>query len=271
MTAIDATRAGTEGQGRNRGFPCANRKTILSSRLVRNGCSQRTTATCHDIRESPAEVRPRESATRIRRVKPGVGDARSARSGVTSSRRAAWVIAAFVCLSLFVQAMIIFVPKVDSPRDVDVVVVLAPWTLRVDEGLALIHAGHSFTLLLSAPEGSAQCSDAIDRLSADDRHDGVTVICFAPDPATTAGEAATFAELAATQGWESATVVTDRVHLSRARLHFQLCAPQLDLSFAMAERHHSPAAYVGRFFYESGARVKAAFGEPLCATVNAQP
>jgi uncharacterized SAM-binding protein YcdF (DUF218 family) len=55
------------------------------------------------------------------------------------------------------------------------------------------------------------------------RPDGIEVICRAPSPATTRGEALIARQLASDRGWKRIAVVTWRFHLLRARMIFEQC------------------------------------------------
>lgn len=154
------------------------------------------------------------------------------------------------------QLLIVFVPKTDEPRPVDVVVVLAPQTYRLHAGVELVEAGYSDTMAFSAPSveyPSWLCSqDAL--VEVDDR---VTIVCFEPVPSTTQGEALSFAEVAKMHGWESAAIVTDRSHLNRTRMYFETCAPGIDYTFIMAEHDRSVFDRAFSFVYETFAWLKA--------------
>lgn len=171
-------------------------------------------------------------------------------------KRTLAVTGTIVLAMIVVQLGIVFLPKTDKPRPVDVVVVLAPHTYRLHAGVDLIEAGYSDTIAFSAPSVEYPAW-----LCSPDAAAGIgnpaTVVCFEPEPSTTRGEALTFAEVAEAHGWESAAIVTDRSHLNRTRMYFETCAPGLDYSFIMAERERSVLGRAFSFAYETGAWLKA--------------
>ncbi|KAB1641678.1 YdcF family protein [Gulosibacter chungangensis] len=167
------------------------------------------------------------------------------------------IITGSILAAMFVvQLFIVFLPKTDAQKPVDVVVVLAPQTYRLHAGVDLIDAGYSDRLAISAPlieyPGWLCAQDASVEIERP-----VTIVCFEPVPSTTQGEALSFAEVAEAHGWESAAVVTDRSHLNRTRMYFETCTSGIEYSFIMAERDRSVLGRVFSFFYETFAWYKA--------------
>jgi uncharacterized SAM-binding protein YcdF (DUF218 family) len=115
-----------------------------------------------------------------------------------------------------VLAMGLYVyPRDDVPEDPDVVVVLGgAGAERAELGIALANT-YDVPLVLSSSAsifGERQGRDC-----------DVDAICFEPDPANTAGEAANMADMAAEQGWDHVVVATSAFHTSRSRFLFNQC------------------------------------------------
>lgn len=112
-------------------------------------------------------------------------------------------------------------PHVDPLKKADAIVVLGgEWDGRVAYGLDLARRGYADTVLLSDGYGGHR-KDL--RRACDDPIPGVTVICFAPDPYTTQGEAMFTAKLAAEHHWSHVIVVSWNYHMVRARYIFRQC------------------------------------------------
>jgi uncharacterized SAM-binding protein YcdF (DUF218 family) len=58
------------------------------------------------------------------------------------------------------------------------------------------------------------------------------IICFAPDPSTTRGEARELGALAKANGWNRVAVVAPTFHLTRARMLVRRCYPGTELMLA---------------------------------------
>ena len=127
---------------------------------------------------------------------------------------------------------LLFLARDDAGRRVapaDAVVVLAGGgSERLDQGLRLAAAGTAPVLVLSDgaepswPEAGPVCRGepaATAALPA-----GTEVLCPAPNPQRTAGEAAMVARLAAERNWQRVVVVTTDFHALRSRLWFERCA-----------------------------------------------
>lgn len=85
-----------------------------------------------------------------------------------------------------------------------------------------------------------------------------TKFCPDPSPATTEGEAAAFAKLAAEHGWRSVIVVTFRPHISRARMIFHRC---FNGRVIMAESPADipPLRWAYEYVYQTAGFVKSLF------------
>lgn len=77
------------------------------------------------------------------------------------------------------------------------------------------------------------------------------VLCFAPTPPTTRGEAQAIAGLVHRYGWHRVVVVTSREHVSRARLLIGRCT-QADVTVVSSQAHLGIAARAGRIVHELG-------------------
>ncbi len=134
--------------------------------------------------------------------------------------RGLWLPAAVaVAVLLGVSLRLFSWPMTDSREATDAVVVLAGASARLDVGLALVGEGLAPTLVISNGEqhgwarGNALCAEP----------QAFEVLCFRPQPQTTAGEAEAIALLAEEQGWDAFTVVTSPTHVTRARLLVEQC------------------------------------------------
>lgn len=119
------------------------------------------------------------------------------------------MVVAFVVLS----AILFVWPRTDTPRKSDAIVVLGGADARLTKGLKLASEGHAPTLLISTPYPSA-CRYRIP---------GVAIVCFAPSPETTQGEARYVAKLASERHWSQIIVVSGTAQTLRARLRFDRC------------------------------------------------
>lgn len=182
-------------------------------------------------RDVTTEARPRSAARRrLRRI--GV----AALGGLV-----VWVL---LGLHFFVF------PSVGAlPEHADVVLVLGPPVPeRVDVAERLLDEHRVDTALVSVPGGQWQWH--VQGLCA--RSD---VICFAPDPSTTRGEARELRAEATAHGWTSAIVTTMPAHISRARTIVSRC---FGGSLTMAPDAEQPfRGWAYQYLYQTAATVKA--------------
>jgi hypothetical protein len=150
-----------------------------------------------------------------------------------------------VVLVLVLSAVLFVWPRTDTPRKSDAIVVLGGADARVAKGLKLATEGYAPTLLISTPYPSACRYDV----------PGVSVICFAPSPETTHGEARYVARLAAARDWHQIIVVSGTAQALRARLRFDRCYSGTALFDPAAPS--SVGAWVHDVAYEWGALAKA--------------
>ncbi len=110
-------------------------------------------------------------------------------------------------------------PRTDAPRQADAVIVLgAPDPYNLAAAQKLIDEGYSRELVISAPFVQPyQCTAP--------QAQGVHVLCFTPNPTTTAGEAREIGRLAVQNSWTDIIVVTWTTHISRSRHLIQQCYP----------------------------------------------
>ncbi|MBW4042251.1 MAG: hypothetical protein HIU86_09010 [Acidobacteria bacterium] len=141
-------------------------------------------------------------------------------------------------------------PHVDPvPAHADVVLVLGPpMPQRVAVAERLLAEHRVDMALVSVPGPTAQWDvGALCRRS--------DVICFAPDPSTTRGEARELRAEAAKHGWTSAVVTTMPAHISRARTLVERCFSGTLSMVADAEPPYGTIAY--QYLYQTAATVKA--------------
>lgn len=112
-------------------------------------------------------------------------------------------------------------PQLDRLRHADAILVLSgPHHDRYRFGAELAEQGWAPNLVVSNPGGAD--NTRLSRFCADP-HTGFTAHCFAPDPATTKGEARELRRLVSEHGWRTVIVVTFRPHVSRARYILEKC------------------------------------------------
>ncbi|MCU1472287.1 MAG: hypothetical protein JWQ92_355 [Amnibacterium sp.] len=137
------------------------------------------------------------------------------------------------------------------PAHVDVAFVLGPPTqARLDVAERLRRSGAATDVLVSAPgpavttfPGLAGCGST------------AHLICAAPTPTTTRGEARLLAREAVAHHWTSAVVVTMPAHISRARLLMQRC---FSGTLTMAASDEGPKyGWPYQYLYQTAATAKA--------------
>jgi uncharacterized SAM-binding protein YcdF (DUF218 family) len=138
---------------------------------------------------------------------------------------AAWeaivVVVVIVLIDMGISGFFVFTnAKVDQLAHVDAIIVLGgEHDGREDYALRLARDGWAPTVVLSNPYWDGD--PVMKRVCRPG--DGIEVICMAPDPLTTRGEALMMRRLADERGWKKIIVVSWRYHLPRARLVFQQC------------------------------------------------
>ncbi len=130
------------------------------------------------------------------------------------------VVALGVVIALAGLPVYVFPVVADSPRAVDVIMVLGGrQDGREDHAISLAEKGLAPVVLVSDPYGRPDSyMEAIC-----DRPHTVRVICFDPEPRTTRGEARYLRDEAERNHWTSAMVVTFAPHISRADYIVRRC------------------------------------------------
>lgn len=130
------------------------------------------------------------------------------------------VIALVVLITLIGLPVYVFPVVADSPRKVDVIMVLGGrQDGRENYAISLAEKGLAPVVLVSDPYLRP---DPYMEAICDVPH-RVKVVCFNPDPRTTRGEARFLREQAAQNHWTSAMVVTFTPHLTRADYIVRRC------------------------------------------------
>lgn len=150
------------------------------------------------------------------------------------------IVFAVLTFALFIR------PATNLPRRAGAVVVLGDaGSQQLDKGIALVRAGYAPNLVVSTPT-RYNCPGPIA---------SVTVTCFAPNPATTQGEARFASALARRNHWSRIIVIPSTPQVSRARVRFGRC-----FSGAVLMDPADPAGFgvwAYDLVYEWGAMVKA--------------
>ena len=147
-------------------------------------------------------------------------------------------------------------PERGMPAHVDAIVMLDGPGDRLHTALSLAWAHRAPVVVISRgspywAHGSG-CAPAIP---------GVRVICFAPDPATTQGEAEFAGALARRYHWHSIVLVTTTPQDTRARLRVSRCFPgSISVMTAPLPAYEWPYALA----YEWGATIKALLLQRSC-------
>lgn len=140
-------------------------------------------------------------------------------------RLLAAILAAVLGLFCASTLRVFMFPARGMPAHVDAIVMLAGKGDRYSEALKLARQHRAAYLLISLgsapPAPGTHGAQVRTRCALPVR--GVTEICFAPDPATTQGEAEYVGRLAAERHWRSLALVTITPQDSRARLRFGRC------------------------------------------------
>ena len=164
------------------------------------------------------------------------------------------VVATLVLSVLVIDARLFVIPTADRPQPTEAVVVLdgSTFRARLEAAVPLAHRFAGSTLLVSTPYANP-CPLGVVSASR--------LVCFAPDPVTTQGEARAAARLATERGWTSMTVVTTADQVWRARLRFSRCfSGDLRVVQAPTSIWHRLASVP----YEMGATIKAEVFQRAC-------
>lgn len=152
-------------------------------------------------------------------------------------------------------------PRVDALSPSDALFVLGPHDpVRMAEAFRLMDEGAAPVLVVATP-GPRPGHSAADLRFMEEKDFcaedlGYEVVCFAPDPSTTQGEAMKLRELAEHRGWDHVSALTFRQHVPRARLLLERCYPG-ELDMLAFDYRFGPSDVLRQFRYQSGAFVKA--------------
>ncbi|MCX2963069.1 YdcF family protein [Gordonia aquimaris] len=182
-------------------------------------------------------------------------------------RRRQALLAAAVCMVLVATLVVgvlgyqLFTRDHSDPlRPADAIVVLGgEHDGREDYGLELAAQGYADTVLISDPYRPYQPSERelMNRV-CDASTDTIEVICFAPQPSTTRGEAMFTQQMATARGWRSVIVVSWRYHLVRARYIFGQCSDRQVIMRGVPRSYaRSPESWAYTYAYQYGGLMKA--------------
>ncbi|MFT4041899.1 MAG: YdcF family protein [Gordonia sp. (in: high G+C Gram-positive bacteria)] len=150
----------------------------------------------------------------------------------------------------------------DPLRKADAIVVLGgEHDGREDYGLELAYRGYADTVVISNPydqPGFDHSGSDLMRRVCNSTTARVEVICFAPDPSTTRGEAMFVQRLAKQRHWRSVIVTTWRYHLVRARFIFGQCFDGDVVMHSVRRSYNlSASAWAWQFAYQDAGLAKA--------------
>ena len=153
-------------------------------------------------------------------VVPNPTPSRRRQSGRRQSGRRQWwrtiVLAAVAVLIVaygVVTAVVFVHPVLGSVADPQAVFVLGGYGHRADRAVEVARDRHVRTVELSIGNTEADCPRAA----------GVTIRCYAPDPASTQGEARSVERITRQHHWTRILVVAGTTQVSRARLRIGRC------------------------------------------------
>jgi len=130
-------------------------------------------------------------------------------------RRSLAAVAVIVAALATVTARVIVWPAQGMPPHVDAIVMMSGPGDRISVALRLARERRAPVLVVSRSENNAgPCPTAVP---------GVKIVCFAPDPGNTRGEAEFATRLAKRYGWRSVVLVTTAEQDTRARLIMRRC------------------------------------------------
>ncbi|AZG48046.1 YdcF family protein [Gordonia insulae] len=152
----------------------------------------------------------------------------------------------------------------DDLRKADAIVVLGgEHDGREDYGLRLAREGYADTVLISdpyrpyAPPYTSSDKRIMDRV-CNAGTPAVEVICFAPNPSTTQGEAMFTQRMAEERGWKSVIVISWRYHLVRARYIFGQCFDGQVIMRSVPRDYSRPISqWAYQYAYQFGGLAKA--------------
>jgi uncharacterized SAM-binding protein YcdF (DUF218 family) len=186
----------------------------------------------------------------------GAGRSVMYRRGVSSRRRrrALAAIAAVIAVFCLMTARLFVWPAVGMPAHVSAIVMLAGPGDRLPVALRLAMEHTAPVLVVSRGQHGygGPCPP---------KPSGVELICFAPDPGNTRGEAEYLGRLARLRHWDSVVLVTTRAQDTRARILTQRCFAG---SVYAATAPLPAGSWPYQIAYEWGALFKALFLYRAC-------
>ncbi|HSF87269.1 MAG TPA: YdcF family protein [Acidimicrobiia bacterium] len=149
-------------------------------------------------------------------------------------RRRTWaaIVALGVLALLWLLVLVLVVPVDDAPTGDAVIVHAGGRGERIDAALSLMDRGAAPTLVVMYlgtdlyPDTTGLCEQEVP----------YEVICPAPDPVTTIGEAQAIGELEDAEGWDRIVIVTTDYHVRRAKHLDGKCADAAVLAAAGGHR-----------------------------------
>lgn len=165
---------------------------------------------------------------------------------------------------VLVPAKKIFFPLHESPRAVEVIMVLGPAEeSRLELATDLLRSGYSSNLMVSVSETDWPFSrDAIDVCH---RPQEFQVYCEQSTPFTTQGEIGWLTSLAHDMNWDSVMVITFEPHVSRVRTYIERCFPGESVVISDGTGLESPMDYAYQYAYQSAGYAKAITLSSGCA------
>lgn len=168
-----------------------------------------------------------------------------------------------IAVALLLPVAPIFTPLQQTRLTADVVLVLGPANeSRLALAREILARGTIENLVISAPDRDDPVSKSqIDLCVTPQEFD---VWCQRSTPFTTQGEIATLEALAVRNNWDSAIIITERTHASRAQLYADRCfSGQAVVEYVNEQL--SPYRIVYEYAYESAAFLKSATVTTGCA------
>lgn len=146
-------------------------------------------------------------------------------------------------------------PQIDELRHADAILVIGGHGFdRYPYGMTLAWQKWAPNLVLS----NGQTGDTwLNRFCSEPPAE-FKVYCFAPEPATTLGEARAIKKLAAEHNWHSLIVVTARPHISRARLILERCFSG-EISMVEGPDPISWRRWIYEYVYQTAGFIRAMF------------
>lgn len=130
---------------------------------------------------------------------------------------------------------------------------------REDYGLELAADGYASTVVISDPYRPYSSDAALMERVCSAGTDDIEIICRAPSPSTTQGEAMMVDDLARQRRWNSVIVVSWEFHLPRAQYIFDQCFGGTTIMRAMPRNYGRPMwRWAYTFAYQTMAFAKAA-------------